>query len=610
MYNKRANPGPSFKNVRYSSEDLDQLPVQPVLSILHFLFHGRVDILDVSQSASLLWSRSLQFVSTIPGFERLFWAPVNDASSDQEVIVLIQWDSQQSWSRFQCSLGFSMMLGFISKISNRCIQLALASDISSLACRLELVSFTFWDIPSDSQLEKQTEFKEKWETAFPPDLKYSTPGNKLISVCGEWLQRDYDFEDHFFVGLIFWESSAHANSPQLPQDINTPNIAGHLKSLVDDATEIISVYTSQLNHVSIGFSPVPDVLPFRTNHQLFKTRLKPKFSLNKATDPEGKDMFHLESAKQAGKKPAERIAVAPAGLWCPMGIMSQYRLPRPLTSASEPSLEMISFFAQRWDEKVAISFSGLRKKIWELYDYPQMFWGKNQSKIEGNENILLFINLRTFQRSEEVRMQLERHMQEFMDESSDTVQNISHRRIVGPSQLRPAHWHAIEITTFDVPVNNCKAFEYAHFNYGSTTHQQHIPRSQFGPWSAIIPYSQGWVPGKEPGTMQYMSSLGSNKEGAREEWYSDFANRAQTEYDLLGHIVDWVRALSTCISVQYVVPEPEDPWVNPAPNSLENHILGKELEWTPDKLRKEQPADAVVPRHIFDLPWAKHSDIP
>lgn len=48
-------------------------------------------------------------------------------------------------------------------------------------------------------------------------------------------------------------------------------------------------------------------------------------------------------------------------------------------------------------------------------------------------------------------------------------------------------------------------------------------------------------------TLQFVSVFRCGKEGAWEEWYSDFPKRARTEYDLLGHIVDWLRTLSTSI---------------------------------------------------------------
>jgi leucyl-tRNA synthetase len=75
-------------------------------------------------------------------------------------------------------------------------------------------------------------------------------------------------------------------------------------------------------------------------------------------------------------------------------------------------------------------------------------------------------------------------------------------------------------------------------------------------------------------------------EGAREEWYSDFAKRSRTQYDLLGHITDWLRTLSTSIENHYVVFEKPDPWM---------------ITDMAEKKEREKP---IIPPSIFDVPWA------
>lgn len=112
-----------------------------------------------------------------------------------------------------------------------------------------------------------------------------------------------------------------------------------------------------------------------------------------------------------------------------------------------------------------------------------------------------------------------------------------------------------------------------------------------------------------------MSVFTYEKKGAGEEWYNDFAQRAQTQYDLLGHIVDWIRTLSTRITIQRFALEKQDSWMT---------ILKEE------KARQTNPPDLLVllpplppvilpqsiqsiperppsppPPSIFDLPWAK-----
>ena len=52
---------------------------------------------------------------------------------------------------------------------------------------------------------------------------------------------------------------------------------------------------------------------------------------------------------------------------------------------------------------------------------------------------------------------------------------------------------------------------------------------------------------------EFVSVFRCKMEGAREEWYSDFAEQSRTQYDLLGHITDWLRMLSTSIENHYLV---------------------------------------------------------
>ena len=123
-----------------------------------------------------------------------------------------------------------------------------------------------------------------------------------------------------------------------------------------------------------------------------------------------------------------------------------------------------------------------------------------------------------------------------------------------------------------------------------------------------MPRCQGWLPNNYdyksppqqssqeqplPLSVQFVSIFECAKQGAREEWYRDFAERAQTQYELLGHIVDWLRTLSTRITIQHFVVEKEDPWM------------------AADRLARAQqrpPPPPQLPPSIFDLPRARHGN--
>ena len=146
--------------------------------------------------------------------------------------------------------------------------------------------------------------------------------------------------------------------------------------------------------------------------------------------------------------------------------------------------------------------------------------------------------------------------------------------------------------------------QHANARFIRTTYQQQRTQSIHSPWSAIKALSQGWLSqgrpidnhthsssdqSKRTGTVQFVSVFGYEKEGAREEWYSDFAQRAQTQYDLLGHIVDWLRTLCKQITIQCLRLENDDPWM------------------MADKQAKRERLPSPVPPSIFDTPWANNS---
>lgn len=253
---------------------------------------------------------------------------------------------------------------------------------------------------STTQLDKKAGFKAEWETTFSPYLNSASAETELVSACGEWLQKDDDSEGDYFVGLLFWKSDSQATSPQLLREANVHNVADHIERLVGDATEVVSANTSQLKHVFSDFfelrpdDPSPNSVQSQTQHQLFKTPVKPRYSPDESVDSLGRDKVHLESMIQAIHE--LRIAAAPAGVWYPMGVISQHNLPLQPASNSKANMEMISFFSQIGNEQVLTSFANLRKRLWELCDCPQLAWGKNQSNEEKNDNIVLFIRMFTF----------------------------------------------------------------------------------------------------------------------------------------------------------------------------------------------------------------------
>ncbi|KAJ5285958.1 hypothetical protein N7524_001264 [Penicillium chrysogenum] len=394
---------PCLNNIAYNSKETAQLPAVPVLSIIHFTFHAGVNISEPSQLASILWRKSLKFVSTIPGFQQLYWATVDadtdTASQDQQVIVLIQWDSGHGWKLFQSSLGFAMMLGYIRNISNRCIQITLPDNLSrvSFDIVLEIVSFQFSDTLATAQVDQKSDFRFKWESIislYPSNVTTESESG-LIHYCGEWLELDHPSEGQFFIGLLFWKSDTVGNQ----REANFHNFRHYIADLVKDTTGVVSAYTNHLNKVSFesatpeqfDTSPTPIAAQFETNHPVFRTPVKPKYNVDESTFSENRDQLHLESMRQARRTPPQRIAGGPAGSWYPMGTLCQHHLPRRQGYPRNPDMEWISFRAQLEDSRVTGLFEDLRRKLWRIGDCPDLFWGKDQEKEGGSDRISLFM---------------------------------------------------------------------------------------------------------------------------------------------------------------------------------------------------------------------------
>lgn len=398
---------PRLANIAYDSKEANHLPTNPVLSILQFTFYSGVDVSDSSQLVSLLWLTSLKYVSTIPGFQSGYWAPDYSASSfnqQQVVIVLVQWESGHGWKLFQSSLGFSMMLGYIKDISNRCVQLGLPISLHAGSV-LEIVSFRFSATPSSSaETDREPGFKHIWEKTFAPHLNNETAESELTYCCGQWLEADEVSEDRFFVGLLFWKPDTWADNQRRSREANIQNLKDQIRGLTPDATIVVSVLTTQLNYVvsktsSLQLSGLPsESVQSQTNHPLFRASVEPEYNVNESTYSRGLDQIHVKSVSQARKTPPERIACGPAGVWCRMGIISQHHLPkRQQYGMGVPGMEIISFRGQIEVPRINSSFESLRKKLWYLLgDCPGMFWGRNKEKAGDFDDISLFVGMCCF----------------------------------------------------------------------------------------------------------------------------------------------------------------------------------------------------------------------
>ncbi|KAJ5701093.1 hypothetical protein N7488_008641 [Penicillium malachiteum] len=245
---------PSLGGIWYDSLDWKHLPATPLLSILQFKFSSDVNLEDTSQAVSVLWHKSVEFVSTLPGFQGLYWVPVSQIA----VIALIQWDSGLAWSRFQCSLGFSMLLGYLEDITNRCVQHALPDYLCSTGFRLEVFSYGFPG-SHDASTQRQSNFKERWNSSLQLDKM-----DNMLYAFGDWIEDDYEsymriprasnlplmkegfkVDDHYFAGLLFWKSDTDLEMPF--------KIAHQFATLGKEANTAVIPKTEQILHSSLSY---------------------------------------------------------------------------------------------------------------------------------------------------------------------------------------------------------------------------------------------------------------------------------------------------------------------------------------------------------------------
>ncbi|KAJ5488043.1 hypothetical protein N7530_002343 [Penicillium desertorum] len=150
----------------------------------------------------------------------------------------------------------------------------------------------------------------------------------------------------------------------------------------------------------------------------------------------------------------------------------------------------------------------------------------------------------------ETRAQFQQFIKEFLDRYGDAVYELSYRRIVRPIPIFIGLCRDIDITVFQASENELDqrgipiSFDRRPYTY--TT-------------SILMLDSSGLYINNNEHIQSTVLMFGCEKEGAREEWYSDFAHYTQTQYNLLGHIVDWLRTLSKEITIQCLRLENDDP---------------------------------------------------
>lgn len=136
----------------------------------------------------------------------------------------------------------------------------------------------------------------------------------------------------------------------------------------------------------------------------------------------------------------------------------------------------------------------------------------------------------------------------FVTACGNFLQDLSYPTIPYPSNLGSSE--NLEITIFHVPANDTdkQEFGFGYRRYRATSiHQYHYAGLHH--FQSPMRFDHGtWLPGVSTAdrfavpTARYVGLFSSTSLGARDAWY-DFAQRAMTDYECLGHIIDWIRSV-------------------------------------------------------------------
>jgi hypothetical protein len=177
---------PGIGAVYWRSRDMAQMTSTSwdILSVIQLQLLPGISVHDISSPAGKLWQATLEYVSTIPGHTSILWGTERAKEDIQEnICLLIQWESPLRWKEFQASMGLSLMVELLRENPwNRCIRISLP-DLSTTSKTLKLFWRTF---TRDEFTEKKRKFDEKWRA-----LKKSwTEKNTGESCTGDWLEGD------------------------------------------------------------------------------------------------------------------------------------------------------------------------------------------------------------------------------------------------------------------------------------------------------------------------------------------------------------------------------------------------------------------------------------
>ncbi|OKL56223.1 hypothetical protein UA08_08469 [Talaromyces atroroseus] len=197
---------------------------------------------------------------------------------------------------------------------------------------------------------------------------------------------------------------------------------------------------------------------------------------------------------------------------------------------------MITFRTESSNRFVLGAFKDLRLSLWKLGDCPKMRWGTDNDNASWFARISLFINLGDLHANQEMRTQFITLVEEFRGSN-------------------------MEVSTFYILANenDTRAFEYA-YNTHSATRSPQLGYASLGWGPPAGGGLNSWIEGDtQTSTHKSVTITSWSSQAGRTEWQNEYSIRAQTDYNRLGYLIDWLRIIAQRVETQFWVLEKKDP---------------------------------------------------
>jgi hypothetical protein len=152
------------------------------LSIIQLRLLSGLSVLRELTPTAKLWLATLEYISTIPGCAAIHWG-TERGQDDENICLLVQWETPIAWMKFQRSMALSLMLGVLAENpSNRCVPLSLPPSVAAP----RTITLLRAAVSVESTSEEREQLTQCWKKL---EAGWREEG---IESYGDWLEDDVD----------------------------------------------------------------------------------------------------------------------------------------------------------------------------------------------------------------------------------------------------------------------------------------------------------------------------------------------------------------------------------------------------------------------------------